>query len=607
MKSLLKRTNLSCALAIWLLPVVCGLACAQAWAQDKPLIELRDFTDVEVKSAGFTLPSDMHIHVKALGGGNDRSLKSGEDMYAYGWIIDADTRKNVWVMSQDNTHKSHGDREFDGDVILPKGSYEVYFAAYGFAESTPFNSFNINVDRRKDFSTHSFNNWGLFPWIADLLGEDLAKDWKNHVKAWYIDIYTSDPGVKTFAPPKEFEHIMYQAVKVGENENIKQAFTVSKPTSIRIYAIGEMSGESDPVDYGWIVNADTRKRVWDMNPDNLEHAGGAEKNVRCNDTVDFEPGEYVLYYVTDDSHSYVDWNAAPPDDPPHYGVTLMTVDGEGGAKLDDNFKLTTIKEDKNVIAEMIKVGDNETRSSSFSLKQDARVRIYALGERSNSRHEMADYGWIINSRTREKVWTMDYDKSEPAGGASKNRLVDEVITLPKGTYTVYYQSDDSHSYHHWNAAPPFDPEHWGITLSLEKGEEMSIVEKNVTPKESGVIAQIVKVGDHEDRTQRFELKEPTHVRIYALGEGQNDEMFDYGWIENTTTGEVVWQMTYSMTFHAGGGRKNRMVNTKLLLDKGSYRLRYTSDDSHSFLGGWNTDPPDDPTMWGITVYEEKQP
>ena len=60
-----------------------------------------------------------------------------------------------------------------------------------------------------------------------------------------------------------------------------------------------------------------------------------------------------------------------------------------------------------------------------------------------------------------------------------------------------------------------------------------------------------------------------------------------------------------MTFHAGGGKKNRMVNTSIVLDAGTYTLHYKSDDSHSF-GDWNTDPPDDPTMWGITLYRDDQ-
>ena len=46
-----------------------------------------------------------------------------------------------------------------------------------------------------------------------------------------------------------------------------------------------------------------------------------------------------------------------------------------------------------------------------------------------------------------------------------------------------------------------------------------------------------------------------------------------------------------------------MVNTTLLLEKGEYRLRYKSDDSHSF-GDWNTDPPEYPQYWGITLYRD---
>jgi len=81
-------------------------------------------------------------------------------------------------------------------------------------------------------------------------------------------------------------------------------------------------------------------------------------------------------------------------------------------------------------------------------------------------------------------------------------------------------------------------------------------------------------------------------------------MYDYGWIENASTGTVVWEMTYSMTFHAGGGRKNRSVNTTLLLEKGDYLLRYRSDDSHSY-NDWNVEPPDDPEYWGITLYRDE--
>ncbi|MCI0564883.1 MAG: hypothetical protein MN733_40975, partial [Nitrososphaera sp.] len=104
--------------------------------------------------------------------------------------------------------------------------------------------------------------------------------------------------------------------------------------------------------------------------------------------------------------------------------------------------------------------------------------------------------------------------------------------------------------------------------------------------------------------RRFTISQPTTVRVYALGEGQDRTMYDWGWIEDAKTGRIVWEMTYRMTEHAGGARKNRMVSQTVTLQSGEYELHYESDGSHSF-NDWNDDPPEDRTHWGITVYREK--
>jgi hypothetical protein len=54
-----------------------------------------------------------------------------------------------------------------------------------------------------------------------------------------------------------------------------------------------------------------------------QHAGGARKNRLFSGTIVLEKGEYDVHYVTDDSHSYMDWNATPPDDQESYGITLI--------------------------------------------------------------------------------------------------------------------------------------------------------------------------------------------------------------------------------------------------------------------------------------------
>jgi hypothetical protein len=75
-------------------------------------------------------------------------------------------------------------------------------------------------------------------------------------------------------------------------------------------------------DYAWITDAETRRVVWEMKYEHTDHAGGAEKNRMVNGTLELPRGDYILHYETDDSHSFNDWNAAPPTDPFSYGVTV---------------------------------------------------------------------------------------------------------------------------------------------------------------------------------------------------------------------------------------------------------------------------------------------
>ncbi len=599
-------TSYSPILASVLLSTALAFSAILAHAGERLIIQLKDFSRTETKSGGFVLSNDTQLHLSGLGaGGDSKKSFSRSDMFAYGWIIDATTRAVVWEMTRSNTSKEGKERKFDGEVTLPKGSYEAYYCAYAYMGGSSFSNFEINIDpRQHDGNLPKKKQNGFFQWFEDMFGDTFTHDWKKRSQEWYLELRVDDAHaeVPLFSVPKEFPNVVFKATKLGENEHIRQQFTLTKQLSLRIYALGEMA--TTPLqDYGWIVNAKTRKRAWEMEMGNVQPAGGGEKNVKFDDVVSFPAGEYTLYYSTDDSHSFVDWNVAPPDDPFNYGITIMTQ----AEKDKESFKLSSgSNEDKNIIAQIVRVENDQTRSVTFLLKEDTPVHIYAIGEASNSRKVMADYGWVLNARTRQKVWTMDYDRTEHAGGSAKNRMLDEVVTLPKGEYTVVYQTDDSHAYDDWNDSPPFDAEHYGITLSgAGDAFSMSTVEVNPTSHQSGVIAQIVQVGNSANRKVSFTLAHPTRVRVYAIGEGQNKEMVDYGWIENMSTKTVIWEMTYSMTFHAGGGRKNRIVNTTMLLDKGEYVLHYVSDDSHSY-NDWNTDPPDDPTMWGITVMEEKE-
>ncbi|HKP85851.1 MAG TPA: serine hydrolase, partial [Blastocatellia bacterium] len=117
------------------------------------------------------------------------------------------------------------------------------------------------------------------------------------------------------------------------------------------------------------------------------------------------------------------------------------------------------------------------------------------------------------------------------------------------------------------------------------------------------IAQIARAGDNEDKTVEFSLPQNQSVRIFAIGEGQGGQMFDYGWIESAETGNRVWEMKEPETAHAGGAGKNRKADAVVTLPAGKYRLRYKSDDSHSF-DKWNSVPPDI-NFWGIALFAKE--
>jgi CubicO group peptidase (beta-lactamase class C family) len=117
------------------------------------------------------------------------------------------------------------------------------------------------------------------------------------------------------------------------------------------------------------------------------------------------------------------------------------------------------------------------------------------------------------------------------------------------------------------------------------------------------VAQIVGIADDADKTVEFSLAQEKQIRIFAAGEGQSGQMYDFGWIENAETGKPVWEMKEPETKHAGGAGKNRKVDTVITLPAGKYKLRYKSDDSHSF-DNWNALPPEI-NFWGIALYAKE--
>ena len=256
--------------------------------QGQTIVSLVRMGDDELRSQGFTLRQAMDVRIYALGECTDKKA----EMDDYAWIMEAGARRRVWEMRCEDTEPAGGadkNRLFDGSIRLEAGSYLVYYKSDG---------------------SHSYAKWNAPAPVES--------------RYWGVSLFPAsgklDP--KVVGPfERDTSGIVAQVVKVRDDRRSRRFFILEQPTTVRVHAIGEGVG-GDMVDYGWIEEEKTGERVWEMSYRSTVEAGGASKNRLFDGTVRLPAGRYVLFYQTDGSHAYGDWNADPPDDPEGWGITL---------------------------------------------------------------------------------------------------------------------------------------------------------------------------------------------------------------------------------------------------------------------------------------------
>lgn len=600
------------------------------------VVEFNDLRTGDLLVEGFELSAETRLSVTSIGA----APWGGDVLLAYGWILDADTREPVWVMDErdtDRLRRSSSLRKIEDDITLPAGKYEAYYYVGNRFWGNGNMSISLNTDDWAEI-------WEELAEILEDLGEDLEDeledffdddrdrdrdrerrrerlrdrlkdhDWDNYNRNWntsrfggltskelkrlHFTVSAQRNTYTTYDPEERVrETMIVDFRRVNNDERLQKGFTLSRKTKLIVRASGEYSqGSSIFVDQGWIVDADTRKRVWEMDKWSTRYAGGARKNRDVQEEITLPAGNYLVYYMSDDSHSYDEWNAQPPFDPLSYGISVMVADKAAKSNVSEY----TYDPREVVIFALDRIGKRAFENQGFTLKKETQLRVHCIGEFAFN--EFADYGWIENTASMRTVWEMDEDNTTHAGGATKNREFDDVITLPAGEYMAYYVTDGSHSYRSWNSAKPFEPKKWGLTIyGVGKNyDKSSVALFDEEDLELESLVSMTRLGDDEDVSRRFTLTEPTTVRIYALGEGVSGRMVDYGWIENYETGRTVWKMRYRRTRHAGGAKKNRQINVTIDLEPGEYEVVFITDGSHSFRD-FNATRPRDPQRWGITI------
>ncbi|UCG56885.1 MAG: serine hydrolase [Phycisphaerales bacterium] len=163
--------------------------------------------------------------------------------------------------------------------------------------------------------------------LKELLKRELMSNLmlNHHMKREQDTRRLMDVHIRVFTRD-EFESFPDQPIiatidNVGDGEYRIVGFELEKDTAVRVYSIGEAT-RGFMFDYGGIENAQTGQLIWEMYGILTEHAGGAPKNRKVDRILPLPTGMYRLHYRSDESHSFDNWNALPPD---HYwwGIRLF--------------------------------------------------------------------------------------------------------------------------------------------------------------------------------------------------------------------------------------------------------------------------------------------
>ncbi|BBM70643.1 hypothetical protein [Rhodothermus marinus] len=501
---------------------------------------------------------------------------------AYGWLLRTADRHVVWQMQPPPGTESLRFRVRDTLRLAP-GRYDVFFTTQG------------DVSRRT----------GFWAWLSP------EAPWARSRRDWTLRFQVLDDvaalRLEDDRPlPPGGPALLWTAAPMPSAMARMVLLEVQAPTRVRLYAVGEFDPE--PADYGWIEQLPEGRRVWEMTYAQTRPAGGWHGNRQVLDTLTLAPGLYRAWFQTDDAHAFGNWRFNPPLDPAAWGLTLWRMHPE-----DTSVALFDPWERLQPVLQLTAVGNDENRRADFVAADSVSVLLYALGE-LGTRNRRYDYAWLTDS-TGAVVWEMRRSHSVPAGGHPNNRLEIAALVLGPGRYTLHYRTDDSHAYGDWRNGQPEHPERWGVTLFvLAPGPEaLHLLDEaapptsesppttTVAPLPAGrVLVDLTRVGNNEHRVQAFTLDRPTRLRIRAVGELSISGRYDYGWIERTGTGEVVWEMTWEHTRPAGGDARNRLADTTLTLPPGSYTAHFRTDFSHAY-GQFEYPAPDEPEAWGLRI------
>ncbi len=259
---------------------------------------------------------------------------------------------------------------------------------------------------------------------------------------------------------------------------------------------------------------------------------------------------------------------------------------------------------------------------TFRVEQPVRVVIDATGsfesEEQADSVSLAAYGWILRREDRAVVW--DMHSAPLQQGDNTLVLVADTVEFQPGVYDVYFTSYGNEEVssiglslldglfdlsvgdgHFWRN----DADEWRMVVralgdTLAGRVHLDAASALFLPGEEELLWTSAPMEGRETAEHLFGVIQPAEVRVYAVGE-IGEERMDFGWIEEVSSGERVWDMRRENTVPAGGWEVNRMFDGTVSLPPGLYRAVFRTDPRQNY-GDWVRNPPFDPAGWGVSLF-----
>jgi signal transduction histidine kinase/ligand-binding sensor domain-containing protein len=231
------------------------------------------------------------------------------------------------------------------------------------------------------------------------------------------------------------------------------------------------------------------------------------------------------------------------------------------------------------------------KHNNHNKKSISKGSVLSVAEDKNGRFWVGTDGGGLNLMDRKKGSFIHFvfDSSNTNSLGSFNNSVQSLTSASDGT--LWVETDEGLNHFDYDKKK-FT--HYYIADSSYTPKLFELIRRYTSPDR--IVAAIVHPTNNVNSTAGFDLSEPTDLLVTGMGQIRGTSNADYGWIEEARGG-ILWSMDYTNTLHDVNGRMRSGV---LHLGKGSYFLRYKSDDRYSF-GHWTGAAPLHSDLWGITV------